>query len=162
MAFTRFILPIILLLFPFIKAAPQAPTSTPTPICSPQSSLRVVSPTQGSTITQLKTTSLDPTNIEIIYCSGQYFKTRTVDISVWLTRPEHINGGVLLAKGVHPDNKDAQAGFSSYRFNVTIAPWGGSYGTGERVLRFYETTTGFYTAMNFQINSVNVTLATSG
>jgi hypothetical protein len=83
-----------------------------------------------------------PTYVEVIYCSGQYFKTSSIDASVWLTFPDSPDSGELLVKDEKPDNKDASAGFYSYRFNVSIAPEDGDYATGVRTLSVYETTTG--------------------
>ena len=102
----------------------------------------IIQPVDGATITQVNDGNYDSTTVEIVYCSGQYFKTRSIDASVFLTFPDSPNSGELLAKDIEPDNKDASAGFYSYRFNVTIAPSDGSYPTGVRSLSVYETTTG--------------------
>ena len=64
----------------------------------------------------------DSTTFEVVYCSGQYFKTSTIDASVWLSFPDSFQSGELLTKDQKPDNKDAPAGYYSYRFNVTIYP----------------------------------------
>jgi hypothetical protein len=122
-----------------VQAAPAAPAATP--LCQPEHQ-GIIQPASGATITQIKDSNSDGTTVEIVYCSGQYFKTSTIDASVLFTSPDSINGGVLLAKDVKPDNKDAAAGFYSYRFNVTISPEDGDYFTGPRTLNIYETTTG--------------------
>ena len=122
-------------------AAPTATTTASSPLCTPEAQ-GIIQPTNGATITQVNDGNYDSTIVEIIYCSGQYFKTSSIDASVFLTFPDSPNSGELLAKDVEPDNKDASAGFYSYRFNVTIAPSNGDYPTGLRSLSVYETTTG--------------------
>ena len=128
------------------------------------------------------TVSYTGTNVSILYCSGQYFKTSSIDLSVWLSSADNgVTGGELLAKDVKPDNRDAAPGFYSYGLNVTILPVDGMYMTGPYVISVYETMTGewigeccrrralsltimagYYNPMNYAITSVNVTLATSG
>lgn len=124
-----------------VQAAPSATTTAASPLCTPEAQ-GIIQPVDGATITQVDDGNYDSTTVEIVYCSGQYFKTRSIDASVFLTFPDSPNSGELLAKDIEPDNKDASAGFYSYRFNVTIAPSDGSYPTGVRSLSVYETTTG--------------------
>lgn len=139
------------------QAAPQATTSAAAPLCTPEAQ-GIVQPANGATVTQTQDSNYDGTIVEIVYCSGQYFKTSTIDASVLLTLPGSPDSGQLLAKDVAPDNLDALAGFYSYRFNVTIAPISGTYPTGPYTLSIYETTTGYYNPTNFEITSINVTL----
>ena len=58
-----------------------------------------------------------------------------------------------------PDDKDAQTGFSSYRYNVSICPQGGNYLTGSKKLSVYETETEYYSPYNFEVHEVDVVLA---
>ena len=124
-----------------VYGAPAATTTAKSPLCTPEAQ-GIVKPKNGAKITQVNDGNYDSTYVEVIYCSGQYFKTSSVDASVWLTSPGSPNSGGLLLKDVKPDNKDSSAGFYSYRFNVTIAPEDGDYATGVRTLSVYETTTG--------------------
>jgi len=105
----------------------------------------IYSPAEGAVITQ-DTSSYGCTNVTILYCSGQYFKTSSIDTSVGLSQiyagGPGITSGQLLAKNVKPDNADAQAGYSSYRYNVTICPGGGDYLKGAYELSVLETETG--------------------
>ena len=75
-------------------------------------------PTANSTIQQNE----DSTTFEVVYCSGQYFKTSSLDISAFLHFPDSPNSGQLLVRNQQPDNQDAPAGYYSYRFNITIYP----------------------------------------
>jgi len=108
----------------------------------------IYSPTEGAILTQ-DTSDYNCNNFTILYCSGQYFKTSSLDTSVGLSPSYNgvvdINSGELLAKGVKPDDRDAQAGFSSYRYNVTICPVQGEYMTGPYALSVFETETGKWT-----------------
>jgi hypothetical protein len=116
------------------------------PFCF-QKSAGIYSPTNGQTLSQ-KPNDSGCNNFEILYCSGQYFKSRSVDASAWLSSAAYRSGndpitaGVLLTKGVYPDNKDAESGYSSYRFNVSICAGDGGYRTGPYVLSVYETYSG--------------------
>ena len=78
----------------------------------------------------------------MIYCSGQYFETHSIDGSVLLTGTDSLTSGELLIKDQKPDNLDADAGFYSYRFNASISPEDGDYITGDKTLSVYETTSG--------------------
>lgn len=81
--------------------------------------------------------------MEIIYCSGAYFKTSSIEASALLSFPDSIAlGGQVLVKDAKPDDLDAAAGFSSYRFNASIYPSDGDYYTGEMAISIFETTTG--------------------
>lgn len=121
-------------------------TNTTTPFCY-QKSPGIYSPAPDAVITQ-STSNYACTNVTILYCSGQYFKTSSLDTSVGLSQlyagGPGIASGQLLAKNVKPDDADAQAGFASYRYNVTICPGGGDYLTGDYALSVYETETGEY------------------
>lgn len=127
---------------PLIHALPSslAPRAS-TPACKTETS-GFLSPVAGSTITQAK--GAESTVVEILYCSGQYFKTRPTGASIWLTKgiDSALGGGPLLAQNVVPDDHDAAAGFHSYRFNVTIYPEDGSFMQGPYTLSVYETSTG--------------------
>lgn len=158
-------------------AAPTT-TSAAQPICTPESDQGIVQPANSATITQINDGSFSGTTFEVLYCSEQYFKTSSVAASVLLNVPESPNNGELLVRDVAPDNLDASAGFYSYRFNVTISPSDGDYPTGLYSLSIYETTTGtskcpdfrakltersgYYNPYDFQITSINVTLAVGG
>jgi hypothetical protein len=106
------------------------------PLCYQKTGIQ--QPTAGTSIPLSQNSN--GVNVTVIYCSGQYFKTRSLDLSVGLSQPGSPSGE-LLAKGVQPDNKDAQGGFYSYRFDVTILP---NSGSGERTLNVFETATGKY------------------
>jgi hypothetical protein len=125
----------------FVQAAPAATSTAAAPLCTPEHQ-GIIQPASGATITQVKNDNGDGTTVQIVYCSGQYFKTSSIDASVFLTAPDSPDSGELLAKDVKPDNQDASAGFYSYRFNVTISPADGDYQTGPYVLSIYETETG--------------------
>ena len=75
-------------------------------------------PAANSTIQQNE----DSTTFEVVYCSGQYFKTSSIDGSVLLHYPGRADSGQLLVTSQAPDNQDAPSGYYSYRFNVTIYP----------------------------------------
>jgi hypothetical protein len=155
----RFLLVSLALFAPLIQAAPKAittineafststtastttTTTASTPLCSPEAQ-GIVKPTPGTIITQTNDGNYGPTYFEVIYCSGQYFKTSSIDGSVLLAVPEAPDNGQLLIKDQAPDNLDAYAGFYSYRFNASISPSDGDYLTGEQTLSIYETTTG--------------------
>lgn len=124
-----------------VQAAPSTTTKTASPLCTPEAQ-GIVKPKNGAKITQIDDGNYDSTYVTLVYCSGQYFKTSSIDASVWLTSPGSPNSGELLLKDIKPDNKDSSAGFYSYRFNITIAPEDGNYATGVRTLSVYETTTG--------------------
>ncbi|GAB7342347.1 hypothetical protein MBLNU457_g0569t1 [Dothideomycetes sp. NU457] len=148
---------------PISTLSARQESNTTTPFCY-QKSPGIYSPASGAIITQ-NTSTYDCTNITILYCSGQYFKTSSIDTSVGLSQiyagGPGIASGQLLAKDVKPDNADAQAGYASYRYNVTLCPGGGDYLEGEYALSVYETETGYYNPMNYNVYSVNITLATS-
>lgn len=126
------------------RLSPRQVSNTTAPFCS-QKSPGIYSPASGAIITQ-STTAYSCTNITVLYCSGQYFKTSSIDTSVALSQiyagGPGITSGQLLAKDVRPDNADASAGVYSYRYNVTICPGGGDYLKGEYALSVYETETG--------------------
>lgn len=98
----------------------------------------IKSPKPGATIT------LDPeyhtSTFEVVYCSGQFFKTNSKTASVWVAPSQDSASGQLLAGPVTPDNKDTDAGYYSYRFNATYTA--GSTTGGNFSLSIYETTTG--------------------
>lgn len=133
----------------FGTLAASAPTTsgalrrdtTTDPFCY-QKSPGIYEPTEGAIISQ-SITDYTCNNISILYCSGQYDKTRSIDTSVWLSQSSTGTGsGELLAKDVTPDDQDASAGFSSYRYNVSVCPSDGDYMTGPYILSVYETETG--------------------
>lgn len=101
--------------------------------CGVEHAPAIVQPADGFDITS-------PT-FTVIYCSGEYFKTSTIDASAWLTSPG-ASGGMLLVKDIAPNNEDAPAGYYSYRFNVTIPVIDGNYPSGAWTLSVYETTNG--------------------
>ena len=115
-------------------------------------------PTANTTIYQTADDDLSCTSVEIVYCSGQYFKTSSLDATVWLSPPGQ-QSGEILAKNVAPDDSDAPAGYYSYRFNVSICPTSGSYMTGQKTLAVYETATGYYNEYNYFISEIDVNLA---
>jgi hypothetical protein len=119
------------------------PTSTSiTPTCAPEHE-GIIYPTAGTTITLVKNDNLDPTIVEIIYCSGAYFKISTIEASALLSFTDPIaTAGQMLVKDAKPDNLDAAEGFSSYRFNASIYPSDGSYYNGNMAISVFETTTG--------------------
>lgn len=100
-------------------------------------------PAPGATITQ-DVSSDHGTQVEVLYCSGAYFKTSSQSASLWLS--QNPSAGQLLAQNVSPDNKDAPAGFYSYRFNVSLHPVDGSYYKGNYTFSIYEVTTGTFIA----------------
>jgi len=118
--------------------ARQTSTTTTPPFCSGKTGL--YSPTEGAVLAQ-NVTDYGCNNVTVLYCSGQYYKTRSIDTSVWLSSPGGTSGQ-LLAQDVTPDDADAAAGYSSYRYNVTICPLDGDYKTGSYVFSVYETETG--------------------
>lgn len=120
-----------------------APTARDAPLCPPEH-MGIMQPANGATITQTRDGNLDGTTVEVVYCSGAYYKTSSLDASALFSFPDTLNVGSILAKNIKPDNKDASAGFYSYRFNVTFIPNSGSYFTGLHTLSIYETTTGEY------------------
>ena len=123
------------------QASPTPATSAAGPLCTPEAQ-GIIQPMNGATITQVNDGNYDSTTVQVIYCSGQYFETSSIDASIFLTFPDSPSSGELLAKAIKPDNKDASAGFYSYRINVTVSPSDGDYPTGLRSLSVYETTTG--------------------
>ena len=124
---------------PYNPLVSRQTSNTTTPFCSGKAA-GLYSPTEGAVLTQY-ITDYACNNFTVLYCSGQYFKTSSIDTSVWLSSAGNDNG-MLLAKDVAPDNQDAQAGFYSYRYNVTICPISGEYMTGPYVFSVYETQTG--------------------
>ncbi|KAI4147374.1 MAG: hypothetical protein LQ340_005588 [Diploschistes diacapsis] len=126
--------------------APRATT-----LCG-EGSQGIKKPARNTTIQQQE----DGTTFEVIYCSGQYFKTSSIDGSVWLHNPSSTKSGQLLVKDRTPDNKDAPAGFYSYRFNITIYPQDGDYLSGKQVLSVYETATGYYNPYNYAISELDL------
>jgi len=154
-------------------------TNTTSPFCY-QKPPGIYSPSSNAILTQ-DISSYTCNNFTLLYCSGQYFKTSSLSTSVGLSPSSNginINSGELLAKDVKADNADAQAGFYSYRYNVTICPVEGEYMTGPYALSVFETETGelirmmvrkdgadeagYYNALNYNVYTVNVTLATEG
>ena len=83
-------------------------------------------PLNNATITYPENSDGDPFNFEVIYCSGQYFKTSSLSASLLLSNPANgdnsLNSGMILVNNASPDNQDAPAGFYSYRLNVTMYP----------------------------------------
>ncbi|KAF2860899.1 hypothetical protein K470DRAFT_257447 [Piedraia hortae CBS 480.64] len=129
-------------------ASPITPrqANATTPFCSGKSS-GLYKPAEGAILSQYISDS-ECNNFEILYCSGQYFKTSSLDLSVWLSPRfssspyQAMRSGQLLAKNVKPDDKDSAAGYYSYRFNVSICPIEGEYRTGPYILSAYETYSG--------------------
>jgi len=98
-------------------------------------------PVAGSTIDQINDGTYGCTTFEVLYCSGQYFKTRSINVDLLLSNPGE-SSGQILALGQTPTPGAARAGYFGYHFNATICPADGDYITGERVLSIYETTSG--------------------
>lgn len=103
-------------------------------VCGTAQHVGIVQPANGAVITT--------SNIPIVYCSGQYFKTSSIDASALLSLPGQFDSGELLVKDIKPDNQDVPAGYYSYRFNATIPEEDGDWPSGQWTLSIYETATG--------------------
>jgi hypothetical protein len=123
-------------------ATATSTTSVTVPTCQPEHE-GIIYPIAGSTITLIKNDNLDPTYVEIVYCSGAYFKITSIEASVLLSFPNSVAmSGQVLVKDAPPDDFDSEAGFSSYRFNASIYPLDGDYYQGPMAIGIFETTTG--------------------
>jgi hypothetical protein len=114
--------------------------------CGTATNVGILEPKDG---TNFSFDSSGPANISILYCSGQYFKTSTIDASVWLAprtayslSAPNSAYGQLMVKNAEPDNQDVPAGYYSYRLNATVYPGSQSFMDGDLVLSVYEQTTG--------------------
>ena len=87
-------------------------------VCGQLGDSGIKKPKNNATIHQTN----DETTFEVIYCSGQYFKTSSQDASVWLSSGVGSQSGELWVKNQAPDNLDAVTGSYSYRLNVTLYP----------------------------------------
>ncbi|KAF1991423.1 hypothetical protein K402DRAFT_450359 [Aulographum hederae CBS 113979] len=139
-----------------------SPTSTPVPtpsyLCA-YGDFGFKSPAPNTTITQLDDGTYSGTSFEILFCSNQYFKTRSVGLTVGLSSVGRVDkGGMVLALDYRPsgDGKVAGAGFYGYLFNVTIYPISGSYISGKRTLSGFEVATGYYNAYNYNVDSLDL------
>ncbi|MCJ1331200.1 hypothetical protein MMC10_007888 [Thelotrema lepadinum] len=124
-------------------------------LCGYETGQAIVEPAANSTIQQNE----DSTTFEVIYCSGQYFKTYSIDASVFLHFPDSPNSGQLLVNNQQPDNLDTDAGFYSYRFNITIYPEDGDYLSGQQTLSVYEAASGYYNPYNYEITEIPINFA---
>lgn len=97
-------------------------------------------PTPNQTITQYN--NLSCTDFKVFYCSGQYYKTRSISIDVLLSSGDVTNGGQILVKDAEPNN--GAAGYYGYSLNATICPSSGNYLTGPYVLSIFESETGVF------------------
>ena len=124
-----------------IAAVATRQTSS-TPLCS-YGTYGIICPSANKTITQIDDGSESATYFEVIYCSGQYFETSSLNVDVWLSSPGEVSSsGIILIEDATPDNQDAEPGYYSYRLNVSITPEDGDYATGARVLSVYERESG--------------------
>lgn len=112
-------------------------------LCGPGVLPGIKSPTRNATIVQPSDDGVfHGNNITFIYCSGEYYKTRSIDISVTLSLPDSPNRGQLLIKSVQPDNTDAEPGWYSYRGNATVIFSNSAVSMGKRTFSVFETVTG--------------------
>jgi len=123
-----------------IPVEPATIEDRATPACAPGRQALLL-PKAGSTIDQYNDGNYDCTMFEVLYCSGQYFKTRSINVDLLLSFPGQTSGQ-LLEIGQTPTSGTAPAGYYGYRFNATICPEDGDYITGQRTLTIYETASG--------------------
>lgn len=96
-------------------------------------------PANNSVITQHNDGNC--TTFEVLYCSAQYFKTRSLSVDVLLSGsgPETFSNQILV-KDATPNNPDS--GYYGYLLNATICPFNGDYLTGNYVVTIFEAATG--------------------
>ncbi|KAF2723495.1 hypothetical protein K431DRAFT_301746 [Polychaeton citri CBS 116435] len=118
-------------------------------------------PEVGTVITQIDDGNYDGTTFEVLYCSSQYFKTRSISATIGLGWPDsYTSGGQILGTpGLSPTDDAADAGYYGYRVNVTVYPLSGNYLQGEQTLSVFEVASGYYNAYNYDVASVNITFA---
>ena len=151
------------------------------PVCGDGNSLPapgIRQPANGSTITwtAAEQANFEGHAIEIVYCSGEYFKTRSVNATVLLGRTTTPAGGIgptgEILGSATPTGGAAPGGFYGYVFNVTVWPSNGDFRTGQYDLSVFEwatgerapfdtvtmlmTCTGYYNPYNYHIYSVTV------
>lgn len=116
-------------------------------VCGTEPVPGIKSPVNGSTITYTaaEQNDYDGHTFEVIYCSGQYFKTASLYVDTWLGGSGPSSDGTYaeaLALNTKPDDGAASAGFYGYRYNVTVYPENGDYDLGLKYLTVYEVETG--------------------
>jgi len=129
----------------------QSNTTIPAPpyLCT-SSSPGLKLPLPSQLIPQSVSSSSRGTAIEILYCSSQYFKTRSLSLSVGLSRPDTwSDAGEIIALDYKPSDVQgvAQPGFYGYWFNVTVYPVGGVWPVGVRRLSVFEVASGEFIAL---------------
>lgn len=118
-------------------------------LCGTATRVGIIQPANDDSFTFSE--SADSGTIEVVYCSGQYFKTSSLDASVWLSsRNPSTNGnerdyGQLMIHNQEPDNQDSAAGYYSYRMNVTLYPGTTGFQDGDLRLSVYEQYRGKWT-----------------
>lgn len=116
-------------------------------------------PTNGTTITYTaeEQENYDGATFEIIYCSGQYYKTSSLNVKVLLGP---TSGGEVLGSA-DPTVGAADDGFYGYIFNVTVYPEDGDYLTGPQQLSIFEYESGYYNAYNYELHTITIDLETA-
>ena len=96
----------------------------------------------------------DGINIEIIYCSSDYFKTSSINVTVLLSTESY--SGMIIGFA-EPNSDAAPDGFFGYIFNVTVYPSDFDL-TGSQKLSIFEFETGYYNAYNFRVSTITIDL----
>ena len=125
-------------------------------ICGTEPVPGIRQPANGTTITYTteEQENLDGATFEIIYCSGDYDKTASLNVTALLGT---TSSGLILGSA-RPNSDAAPAGFYGYIFNVTVYPEDGDYITGPQQLSIFEVETGYYNANNFELYTVTIDL----
>ncbi|KAK3081211.1 hypothetical protein LTS18_009044 [Coniosporium uncinatum] len=136
----------------------QSNTTTPTYLCN-YGDFGLKRPVPNQVIVQSVSTSYQGTDIELLYCSSEYFKTRSLGVSVGLARPESwSSAGEIIALDYKPSDGQgvAQPGYYGYLFNVTVYPISGSYPVGLRRLSVFEVASGYHNPYNYVVKTVDL------
>ena len=108
--------------------------------CGRQASGSILSPANGTTIVYTAEAS-EGYSLPIIYCSGEYFKTSSINVTAILTTGDAstpLRTGEILGSA-EPSDGAAAPGYYGYVFNVAI------YSTdGPHQLGIFEWSTGTY------------------
>ena len=166
-----------------VLAALAHASPTPTPVrradsvCGTQPAPGIRQPANGTKITwtAAEQANSDGHAIEIVYCSGEYFKTSSVNVTVLLGAAGTGSGagtsGQILGSAT-PTGGAASSGYYGYVFNMTVEPASGNFFTGPYQLSVFEWATGedaractwmtlmrcagYYNPFNYRIDSVTV------
>ena len=125
-------------------------------ICGTMPAPGIRKPAEGDTIiyTAEQQKNYDPAIFEVIYCSGDYFKTASLNATALLG--DSTSTGMIIGSASNPTPGVASAGYYGYVFNVSVGPISGNYITGSKKLSVFEWERGYYNAYNFNVKSVTI------